>query len=124
MEGDLTRVISQNAVCGPRAAQLRIAALVGHALACRQIIAKKVRNSGHSVDYYHRRFARPMAEYRRQLPHFHPDGEYLFVRWRLHGSLPVAPPDIIYATPGQAFAAQDRVPSSGSDSHRREPEVL
>jgi REP element-mobilizing transposase RayT len=49
-----------------------------------------------------------MAEYRRRLPHFHPDGEYLFVTWRLHGSLPVAPPDIIYATPGHAFAAQDR----------------
>src|ERR1035441_1200560 len=25
-----------------------------------------------------------MAEYRRRLPHFHPDGEYLFVTWRLH----------------------------------------
>jgi putative transposase len=49
-----------------------------------------------------------MAEYRRRLPHFHPDGEYLFVTWRLHGSLPVAPPDVIYSTPGQAFAAQDR----------------
>jgi putative transposase len=49
-----------------------------------------------------------MAEYRRRLPHFHPDGEYLFVTWRLHGSLPVAPPDVIYATPGHAFAAQDR----------------
>ena len=33
-----------------------------------------------------------MAEYRRRLPHFHPDGEYLFVTWRLHGSLPVAQP--------------------------------
>ena len=40
--------------------------------------------------------------------HFHSDGEYLFVTWRLHGSLPVAPPDIVYATPGHAFAAQDR----------------
>jgi hypothetical protein len=49
-----------------------------------------------------------MAEYRRRLPHFHPDGEYLFVTWRLHGCLPVAPPDVIYATPGHAFAAQDR----------------
>jgi REP-associated tyrosine transposase len=49
-----------------------------------------------------------MAEYRRRLPHFHPDDEYLFVTWRLHGSLPVAPPDVIYATPGHAFAAQDR----------------
>ena len=41
-----------------------------------------------------------MAEYRRRLPHFHPDGEYLFVMWRL--------PDAIYATPGHAFATQDR----------------
>ena len=49
-----------------------------------------------------------MVEYRRRLPHFHPDGEYLFVTWRLHGSLPVAPPDVIYVTPGHAFAAEDR----------------
>jgi putative transposase len=49
-----------------------------------------------------------MAEYRRRLPHFHPDGAYLFVTWRLHGSMPVAPPAVIYATPGHAFAAQDR----------------
>jgi REP element-mobilizing transposase RayT len=49
-----------------------------------------------------------MAEYRRRLPHFHPDDEYLFVTWRLHGSLPVTPLDVIYATPGHAFAAQDR----------------
>ena len=49
-----------------------------------------------------------MAEYRRRLPHFHPDGEYLFVTWRLHGSLPVAAPNVVYATPGHAFAAQDR----------------
>ncbi|MGA2268539.1 MAG: transposase [Bryobacteraceae bacterium] len=49
-----------------------------------------------------------MAEYRRRLPHFHPDGAYLFVTWRLYGSLPVLPPDVIYSTPGQAFAAQDR----------------
>jgi REP element-mobilizing transposase RayT len=53
-------------------------------------------------------FAFHMAEYRRRLPHFHPDGEYLFVTWRLHGSLPVAQPEAIYATPGQSFAAQDR----------------
>jgi putative transposase len=48
-----------------------------------------------------------MAEYRRRLPHFHPEGECLFVTWRLHGSMPAAPPDVIYATPGQAFAAED-----------------
>jgi REP element-mobilizing transposase RayT len=49
-----------------------------------------------------------MAEYRRRLPHFHPDGAHLFVTWRLHGSLPAAPPDVIYATPGHKFAAEDR----------------
>ena len=49
-----------------------------------------------------------MAEYRRRLPHFQPEGEYLFVTWRLHGSLPVAPADVSYATPGHAFVAQDR----------------
>jgi putative transposase len=49
-----------------------------------------------------------MAEYRRRLPHFHPDGAYLFVTWRLHGSMPVEPPAVIYATPGHTFAAQDR----------------
>ena len=77
--------------------------LVGHALACPTFI-KRVRNPGHLVNY----FSQAMAEYRRRLPHFHPDGEYLFVTWRLHGSLPVPPPDVIHATPGHAFAAQDR----------------
>ena len=51
---------------------------------------------------------RAMAEHRRRLPHLQPDGEYLFVTWRLHGSLPAMPPDVIYAPPGHAFAAQDR----------------
>ena len=49
-----------------------------------------------------------MVEYRRRLPHFHPGGAYLFVTWRLSGSLPAAAPGTIYATAGQAFAAQDR----------------
>ena len=57
-----------------------------------------------------------MAEYRRRLPHFQPDGEYLFVTWRLHGSLPVAPADVIYATPGHAFAAQDRALAQRRDT--------
>src|ERR1035441_4044119 len=97
-------VISSKAVWGPRPAEVRIAALVGHALACHPILVKRVRNSARLVDYFHKQFSSPMAEYRRRLPHFHPDGEYLFVTWRLHGSFPVAPPDIIYATPGGAFA--------------------
>ena len=54
-----------------------------------------------------------MAEYRRRLPHFHPAGAHLFVTWRLDGSLPVAPPDVIYATPGHAFAAEDRALAQG-----------
>ena len=49
-----------------------------------------------------------MAEYRRRLPHFHPDGEHLFMTWRLYGSLPVVPPSVICATPGHAFAVEDR----------------
>jgi hypothetical protein len=56
-----------------------------------------------------------MAEYRRKLPHFHPDGAYLFVTWRLDGSLPAPPPDVIYATPGHAFAAEDRALAEGRE---------
>jgi REP element-mobilizing transposase RayT len=56
-----------------------------------------------------------MAEYRRRLPHFHPDGAHLFVTWRLHGSLPAPPPDVIYATPGHAFAAEDRALAQGRE---------
>src|ERR1039458_4415513 len=86
---------------------------MGHALACRLIIGKRMRNSTLGRLSITRRFARPMVEYRRRLPHFHPDGEYLFVTWRLHGSLPAAPPDVIYATPGHAFAAEDRALAQG-----------
>jgi REP element-mobilizing transposase RayT len=57
-----------------------------------------------------------MAEYRRRLPHFHPDGAHLFVTWRLYGSLPVAPLDVVYASPGHAFAAHDR---ALAQAHRR-----
>ena len=49
-----------------------------------------------------------MAEYRRHLPHFHPEGRYLFVTWRLSGSLPAAVSHAMYTTPGHAFAAEDR----------------
>jgi len=31
---------------------------------------------------------RPMPDYRRKLPHFHPTGKCLFVTWRLWGSMP------------------------------------
>ena len=49
-----------------------------------------------------------MAEYRRKLPHFHPDGAHLFVTWRLHGSLPAQKRDVIYATSDHAFVEEDR----------------
>lgn len=39
-------------------------------------------------------------DYRRNLPHIHPDGAWLFVTWRLHGTLP--------HLPGQSFADHDR----------------
>lgn len=48
-----------------------------------------------------------MADYYRQLPHFHPEAAYLFITWRLAGSLPAPIPDVISATPGQRFAAED-----------------
>ena len=50
-----------------------------------------------------------MSEYRRRLPHFHPDDTYLFVTWRLSGSLPAKRDATLFATPGHAFAAYDRV---------------
>ena len=94
--------------CGPVVPRQVDRTLLGSELggACFSLPAfiKKVRNPGHKVTY----LSQAMAEYRRRLPHFHPDGEYLFVTWRLHGSLPVAEADAIYATPGHAFAAQDR----------------
>lgn len=49
-----------------------------------------------------------MLEYRRRLPHLHPDRAYIFLTWRLLGLLP-AMPEASYPTPGHAFAAVDRV---------------
>ena len=49
-----------------------------------------------------------MPEYRRKLPHFHPDDSYLFVTWRLWGSLPRRRSYIVYPTAGHAFVAEDR----------------
>src|SRR5271168_3102115 len=60
-----------------------------------------------------------MPEYRRRLRHFHRDDAYLFLTWRLWGSLPrkLAPslqvgwqakppaPPKLYPTPGHAFVA-------------------
>ena len=50
-----------------------------------------------------------VAEYRRKLPHFHPDGAWLFITWRLWRSLPPAPDPILYSSPGRAFMARDRL---------------
>jgi Transposase IS200 like len=49
-----------------------------------------------------------MPEYRRRLPHFHRDERYLFLTWRLWGSLPAEADDTRYATAGHAFVAHDR----------------
>ena len=77
---------------------------------------KQVRDLQPSAHYQSRAIYVLMTEYRRRLPHLHPDGAYLFVTWRLYGSLPVEPADVIYPTPGHAFAAQDRALARGHGS--------
>jgi putative transposase len=59
-----------------------------------------------------------MPEYQRKLPHFHPDDTWLFLTWRLKGSMPAKPDSIIYSTPGHAFVAQDRILDRGSTGPR------
>jgi hypothetical protein len=54
-----------------------------------------------------------MSEYHRRLPHYLPDGKYIFVTWRLAGSLPAVRQWVRYPTPGHAFAAQDRALDHG-----------
>ena len=49
-----------------------------------------------------------MAEYRRKLPHFQPEHAYVFLTWRLWGSLPPKAEPMVYPTSGHAFVAQDR----------------
>jgi type I restriction enzyme R subunit/putative DNA methylase len=49
-----------------------------------------------------------MLEYRRRLPHFQPDQVFIFLTWRLYGSLPTKSVRSSCATPGQAFATADR----------------
>jgi putative DNA methylase len=51
----------------------------------------------------------PMPEYHRRLPHFHPEDCYLFLTWRLWGSLPARMRSDGYRTHGHAFAATDAV---------------
>jgi len=54
-----------------------------------------------------------MAYYERNLPHWHPDGQSLFITWRLYGSLPkkvwLALQDDRKRTAGEAFRQADRV---------------
>jgi REP element-mobilizing transposase RayT len=49
-----------------------------------------------------------VPDYYRRLPHFHPDGAYLFLTWRLWGSLPRIPKPAEHVSAGHAFVAQDR----------------
>ncbi len=58
-----------------------------------------------------------MLEYRRRLPHFQPDDVYVFLTWRLWGSLPANRDSTTYPTPGHAFIAVDRALAS----HRSGP---
>jgi len=49
-----------------------------------------------------------MAQYERKLPHIQPENRYLFVTWRLYGSLPRHVLYDQYTTQGHAFVAHDR----------------
>ncbi|MDQ6665478.1 MAG: transposase, partial [Acidobacteriota bacterium] len=42
------------------------------------------------------------------MPHIHPSDAYLFLTWRLWGSLPAKKDVTVYRTPGCAFAAHDQ----------------
>jgi len=70
-----------------------------------------------TLSWWGRRFRLPsrvMAEYRRRLPHFHPEHAYLFLTWRLWGTIPAqATASGAHSTAGHAFVAQDR----GLDGH-------
>ena len=57
--------------------------------------------------------AETMAEYHRRLAHYHPDDAYLFLTWRLWGTLPAKVGQAVWlatssSTAGHAFVAQDR----------------
>src|SRR5437867_3615331 len=48
-------------------------------------------------------------EHLRRLPHFHPHAAFVFVTWRLWGSLPAQrEPPLAHPSPGHAFVATDR----------------
>jgi hypothetical protein len=48
--------------------------------------------------------------WKRYLPHFTPEGQPVFVTWRLAGSIPVPPPKLFKndPNPGKSFADFDR----------------
>ncbi len=50
-----------------------------------------------------------MAQYRRRLPHWHPEGTCIFLTWRLWGSLPRSEELLTCRTSGQRFVARDRI---------------
>jgi REP-associated tyrosine transposase len=51
-----------------------------------------------------------MFEYRRRLPHYHPHAAFVFVTWRLWGSMPTQTAALsAYPSAGHAFTATDRV---------------
>jgi putative transposase len=50
-----------------------------------------------------------MAYYERHLPHWHPDGAWLFITWRLHGSMPLGISPRLTEAPGRQFLALDRL---------------
>jgi putative transposase len=49
-----------------------------------------------------------MIEYRRRLPHVHPENATIFLTWRLYGPLPRHAATISHPTAGQAFATTDK----------------
>src|SRR5579859_3791497 len=49
-----------------------------------------------------------MSYYHRRLPHWHPEGTFLFVTWRLFGSLPQAANTSSAVSPRHAFVLMDR----------------
>jgi putative transposase len=49
-----------------------------------------------------------MSYYQRTLPHWHPDGTFLFVTWRLFGSLPQGASANAKGSAGRAFVLMDR----------------
>jgi hypothetical protein len=65
----------------------------------------------HSLCLWDRRFRLSfrMTDYRRKLPHIHPAGAYLFITWRLFGSLPAGVAAVRHKSAGDAFVAQDRM---------------